>query len=153
LFDTWKRSSQRRSKRSTERRNSPPRNISPTRLDIAWIKEKQQQEQQKKWENSTTTMKERKPRHIMNRNTKTMARREQVVIRLRTGYTRTTHSAVMDKEPSPEYPFCAVNLTTDYILWHCKETETKQLQMDITEEIWKGGKQEMNKLIKYVKEI
>jgi hypothetical protein len=25
--------------------------------------------------------------------------------------------------------------------------------MDITKEIWKGGKQEMEKLIKYVKEI
>jgi hypothetical protein len=28
---------------------------------IAWIKEKHEQEQQEKWENSTTTMKERKP--------------------------------------------------------------------------------------------
>jgi hypothetical protein len=54
----------------------------------------------------------------------------------------------MDKEPSPE---CAVNLTTDQILWHCKETETKPLQMEITKEIWKGGKQEMEKLMKYVR--
>jgi hypothetical protein len=121
---------------------------------IAWIKEKHEQEQQKKWENSTTNMKERKPHHIMNTNTKTMTRREQVVIsRLRTGYTRATDSAVMDKEPSPECPFFAVNLTIDHILWHCKETEMKRLQMDITKEIWKGGKQEMEKLIKYVKEI
>jgi endo-beta-N-acetylglucosaminidase D len=50
---------------------------------IAWIKEKHEQE---KWENSTTTMKERKPHHIMNTNTKKMTRREQVVIScLRTG--------------------------------------------------------------------
>jgi ubiquitin-protein ligase len=83
-----------------------------------------------------------------------MIRREQVIIsRLHTGYSRATHSAVMNKEPSPEYPFCAVNLTTDHILWHCKEAETKRLQMDITKEIWKGGIQEMEKLIKYVKEI
>jgi hypothetical protein len=50
-----------------------------------------------------------------------MIRREQVIIsrlRKRTGYSRATHSAVMNKEPSPEYPFCAVNLTTDHILWH-----------------------------------
>jgi hypothetical protein len=40
-----------------------------------------------------------------------------------------------------------------HILWHCKETETKRLQMDIRKEIWNGGKQEMEKLIKYVKEI
>jgi hypothetical protein len=59
---------------------------------------------------------------------------------------------VMDKEPSPECPFCAVNYTTYHILWHSKETETKRLQMDITKEIWKGRKQEMEKLIKYVKE-
>jgi hypothetical protein len=123
---------------------------------IAWIKEKHEQKQQEKWKNSTTTKKERKPHHIMNTNTKTMTRREQVVVsRLSTGpgYTRTTNSAVMDKEPSPECFFCAVNLTTEHILWHCTGTETKRLQMDITKEIWKGGKHEMEKLIKYVKEI
>jgi hypothetical protein len=91
---------------------------------IAWVKEKREQEQQEKWKNSTTTMKERKPHHIMNTNT-------------RYGYAKGTHSAVMDKEPSPESPFCAVNLTTDHILWLCKETETKRLQMDIRKEIWK----------------
>jgi hypothetical protein len=56
-----------------------------------WIEEKQEQEQQEKWENSITTMKERKSHHIMNTNTKTMSRREQVVISwLHTGYTRAT---------------------------------------------------------------
>jgi hypothetical protein len=44
---------------------------------IAWIKKKHEQEQQEKWENSTTTMKERNPHHIMNTNTKRMTRREQ----------------------------------------------------------------------------
>jgi hypothetical protein len=113
-----------------------PTKTYPSQDLIAWIKEKHEQEQQENWENSTTTMKERKPHHIMNTKTKTMTRREQVVIsRLRTGYTRATHSAVMDKEPSPECPFCALNLTTDYILWHCKEMETKRLQMDITKKM------------------
>jgi hypothetical protein len=59
----------------------------------------------------------------------------------------------MDKEPRPECPFCAINLITYHILWHCKETETKRLQTDKTKEIWKGGRQEMGKLIKNVKEI
>jgi hypothetical protein len=36
---------------------------------IAWIRVKHVQEQQEKWENSTTTMKEHKPDHIMNTNT------------------------------------------------------------------------------------
>jgi hypothetical protein len=79
-------------------------------------------------------MKERKPHHKMNTNTKPMTRREVVISRLRTGYTRATHSAVMDKELSPECPFCAVNITTDHILRYCKETETKRLQMNITKE-------------------
>jgi hypothetical protein len=92
---------------------------------MEWIKEKHEQEQQEKWENSTTTMKERKALHIMNTNTKTTARLEHVGINnLRTGYTRAPQSAVIDKEPSPEGPFCPVNLTTDHILWQCKETET-----------------------------
>jgi hypothetical protein len=34
-----------------------------------------------------------------------------------------------------------------------KETEIKRLQMNITKEIWKGGKEEMVKLLQYVKEI
>jgi hypothetical protein len=143
LRDIRKRSSRRRSKKSTERRNSPHRNISPTGLDTtAWIKEKHEQEQQEQWEISTTTIKERKPHHIMNTNSKMMTRRAQVVIsRLRTGFSRATHSAMMDKEPSPECRFCAVNHTTDHFLWHCRETETERLQIA------------MEKLIKYVKEI
>jgi hypothetical protein len=74
----------------------------------------------------TRTRATRATRRIINTNTKTMTRREQVVIsRLRTGYIRATHFAVMDKELSRECPFCAVNLTTNHILWHCKETETE----------------------------
>jgi ribonucleotide monophosphatase NagD (HAD superfamily) len=76
---------------------------------MAWIKGKHEQEQQEKWENSTTTMKERKLHQIMRTNTKTMT-------------------------------------STD--IWHCKETETKRLHIDITKEIWKDGKQEMEKLIR-----
>jgi hypothetical protein len=44
------------------------------------IKKKYAQEQQEKWEKLATTMKERKPHHKMNTNTKSMTRREQVVI-------------------------------------------------------------------------
>jgi hypothetical protein len=59
----------------------------------------------------------------------------------------------MNKDLSIECPFCAVKTTVDHILWDCKETEIKRLQMNITEEIWKGGKEEMEKLLQYVKEI
>jgi hypothetical protein len=38
-------------------------------------KNKYEQKQQEKWANSTAAMKERKPHHKMNTNTKTMTRR------------------------------------------------------------------------------
>jgi hypothetical protein len=105
----------------------------------------------KKWERSTSTMKKRKPFFEKNTNTKTMNRHEQVAVsRLRTGYTRATHS-VINKDLSTECPFCAVKITIDHILWDCKKTEITQLQMNIIQEIWIGGKEEMKKL--YVKEI
>jgi hypothetical protein len=51
-----------------------------------------------------------------NTNTKTMNRREQVVIsRLRTGYTRATHASVINKDLT-KYPVCAVKRTIDHIL-------------------------------------
>jgi hypothetical protein len=151
--DTRKRNSRRAAKEALNEEIHHTETY-PTKDLIKWRKKKNEQDQLEKWENSTTTMKEHKPHHIMNTNTKTMTRREQVVIsRVRTGYTRVTHSALMDKEPSPECPFCAVNLTSNHTLGQCKETETKRLQRGITKEIWKGGRQEMKKLIKDVKEI
>jgi hypothetical protein len=59
----------------------------------------------------------------------------------------------MNKDLSTECPLCAVKITVDHILWDCKETEIKRLQMNITKEIWKGGKKEMEKLRQYVNEI
>jgi hypothetical protein len=59
----------------------------------------------------------------------------------------------MNKDLSTECPFCVVKITVDHILWDCKETEMKRLQMNITKEIWKVGKEEMKKLLQYVKEI
>jgi hypothetical protein len=61
-------------KKTHHTETNPPQDLK------AWIKEKHEQEQKEKWDNSTTTMKERKPHHIMNTNTKTMTKREQVVI-------------------------------------------------------------------------
>jgi hypothetical protein len=47
----------------------------------------------------------------------------------------------------------AVKITVDHNLWYCKETEIKWLQKNITKKIWKGSKEEMEKLQQYVKEI
>jgi hypothetical protein len=83
-----------------------------------------------------------------------MKRRDQVVIsRLRTGYFRATHSQIINHEPSPKFPFCFTKLTTDHILWTCKETEPERNRINITSEVWKGGKKKMEKLITYDKKI
>jgi hypothetical protein len=73
-------------------------------------------------------MKERERFFEKKTNTKTMNRRKQVVVnRLSTGYTRTTYASIMNKNFSTEFPFCAVKVTVDHILWDCKETEIKRL--------------------------
>jgi hypothetical protein len=98
-------------------------------------------------------MKERKPHHKMNTNTKMMTRREQVAIsRLHTGYTSATHSAVLDKKLSLECLCCAGNLVIDHIFWHCVETETKRLQTVPTKKICNGGRKQLENLITYVNE-
>jgi hypothetical protein len=81
----------------------------PSQELIEWIREKYEQKQQEKWENSTTTMKERKPHHKMNTNAKTMTKREVVISRLRSRYNRATHSALKDKELSSKCPLCTEN--------------------------------------------
>jgi hypothetical protein len=77
-----------------------------------------------------------------------MKRREQVVVS-----QSDTHASVINKDHSTECLFCAVKITIDYILWDCKETEITWLQINIAKEIWKGGKEQMEKLLLYVKEI
>jgi undecaprenyl pyrophosphate synthase len=59
----------------------------------------------------------------------------------------------MNKDLRTKCPFCAGKITVDHILWDCKETEIKRLQMNITTENWKVSKEEMEKLLQYVKEI
>jgi hypothetical protein len=56
-------------------------------------------------------------------------------------------------KPPPECPFCDTNLTTDHIIWICKEMEAERNRINITSEVWKGGKKEMEKLITHVKKI
>jgi hypothetical protein len=85
-------------------------------------------------------------------DTSEMKRRDQVVIsRLRTGYSRATYLQIINHETPPECPFHYTKLITDQILWTCKETEPERNRIIITSEVWKGGKQEMEKLITYVK--
>jgi hypothetical protein len=75
-------------------------------------------------DNTTTVIKERKPQLRSNKDTQTMTRKDQVVIsRLRTGYCRATHAAIINRVPIPGCPFCGVPLTIDHLLWQCEETK------------------------------
>jgi bisphosphoglycerate-dependent phosphoglycerate mutase len=64
---------------------------------LKWMKNKHQEQKQKKWERSTATTKERKPFFQKNINTKTMNRREHVVVS-RDGNTRATNTLLMNKD-------------------------------------------------------
>jgi hypothetical protein len=98
-------------------------------------------------------MKERKPRIRSNRETQTITRKDQVVIRFKTGYYRAAHPAIMNREPRLEYPSCGTPLTIDHIRWQCKETKEKMTRMNITKKVWKEGRPRMERLIEYVKKL
>jgi hypothetical protein len=40
-----------------------------------------------------------------------------------------------------------------HILWTCGETETERTRTNLTNEVWKGGRKEMEQLITQVKKI
>jgi hypothetical protein len=86
-----------------------------------------------------------------------MTRRDQVVIsRLRTGYCRAAHAAIMNmnREPRPVCPFCGVPLTTDHIQRsYRKESKKEMTRMNITKEVWNVGRPGVERLIEYVKKM
>jgi hypothetical protein len=56
-----------------------------------------------------------------------LSRKKQVVIsRLRTGYTRAAHRHKIEQTDIPYCPFCDVRLTTDHFLWQCSETRNER---------------------------
>jgi hypothetical protein len=86
-------------------------------------------------------MKERKLHIRSNRYIQTITRRDQDVIsRLRTGYCRATHAAIMNREPRPECPFCEVPLTIDHILWQCKKNQRGHDKNEHHNESLEGGR-------------
>jgi hypothetical protein len=56
-----------------------------------------------------------------------------------TSLHQNSHSATQNSPPT--------------ISWNCKKTEPERIRMNITNEVWKGGKKEIEKLINYVKKI
>jgi hypothetical protein len=84
-------------------------------------------------------MRNRKQQKIRKNDTSEMKRRDQVVVsRLRTEYFIVTHAQIINPEFPPECPFCHTKLTTDHILWNCKDTKPERIRMNITSEVWKG---------------
>jgi hypothetical protein len=150
--DTWKRSSRRRSKRSTERRNSPYRNISPTALDSM----------DKRKTRTRTARKKRKLDHNYERaqNTPHNEQKHQNDDQTRAGchkplthWIYPTHPFYNDgQRTQPGMPFLrSKSHHRPHSMLYGIVRKRKRIQMDITKEIWKGGKQEMEKLIKYLK--
>jgi hypothetical protein len=85
-----------------------------------------------RWKNVNNKMKERKPDVDRKEDTKGKPRIEQVAIsRLRTEYTRATHSPKMERLGNQLCLFCNTNLSVDHILWQCKETEDQRTSMDM----------------------
>jgi hypothetical protein len=123
--------------------------------DLAkWIIQQLDENQQTHWEQNDSEMRNPKTHRTKSNDTSAMKRNNQVVMsRLRTGYTRATHSQIINHKPPPECLFCNTKLNTDHILWTCKETEEERNRSNIISDIWKGGKKNMEKLIAYVKRI
>jgi hypothetical protein len=66
-----------------------------------WLKTETTKIRKERWRNRNSNMKGREIEHEYDRNTRSMTRREQVVIsRQRTGYTRATHGPRMNGRPT-----------------------------------------------------
>jgi hypothetical protein len=79
---------------------------------------------ERRWEEGENAMKKRKINTSWQNDNEKLKRHDRVaVIRLRTGYTRTTHLNKMEGTPDPDCSFCSVKLTREHILWQCKKTE------------------------------
>jgi hypothetical protein len=99
-------------------------------------------------------MKGRKIEHEYDGDTRSMMRREQVVIsRLRMGYTRATHGPWINEITDPHWPFCDTGLTVDHVLWDYTETEQTKREMMMTPAIWTRGAEGMKKIIEYTRKI
>jgi hypothetical protein len=98
---------------------------------------------QERWAQGENTMRFRKEIIEWKNDSTNLSRKEQMVVsRLRTGYTRATHRHVIEKTPSPECPFCGMSLTTEHILWECKETTRERRETGTTKEVWTDGRSE-----------
>jgi predicted nucleic acid-binding protein len=82
-------------------------------------------------------MKERKNKPEWTKDTERLGRKNQVIItRIRTGYTRATHSNIIKKLDNTDCPFCNTKLTVEHILWTHKETEQIRIRVNITKDVW-----------------
>jgi hypothetical protein len=113
-----------------------------------WLKTETTKIRKERWKNGSNNMKGRKIEHEYDEDTRSMTRREQVVIsRLRTGYTRATHGPRMNGITDPQCPFCDTGLKVDHILWDCTETEQTKRKLMMTPEIWTKGAEGIKKII------
>jgi hypothetical protein len=99
------------------------RELYPPQHLINLMKKNDGKNRQERWAQGKNTMRFRKETIEWKDDSTNPSRKERVVVsRLRTRYTRATHTHVIEKTPSTEYPLCGVSLTTKHILWESTET-------------------------------
>jgi hypothetical protein len=91
----------------------PPQNL------INWMKKIDTKNRQEMWSHGENTMRFRKETIEWKDDSTNLSKKKQEVIsRLRKGYTQATHRHVIEKMPSPE---CSFFGATKNILWKCTE--------------------------------
>lgn len=82
-----------------------------------------------------------------------MTRKDQnIITRLRTGYTRHTHSYKMDKKDPPKCEKCDKIITVKHLMISCKELETKRKKHNVKFEDL-NNPDKLKNIIAYIKDI
>jgi hypothetical protein len=107
---------------------------------------------QKRWAEGGNTMKFRKETIEWKDDSTNRSRKQQVVVsRLRTGYTRATHTHVIEKTSSPECLLWGVD--HNRTLWECTENTRERRETGTMKKVWTDGTERLKRLIEYTKKI
>jgi hypothetical protein len=90
----------------------------------------------------------------VNRYAEGMPRRDQEIIsRLRMGYTNLTHGYGINDEIGPLCTDCNQDITVEHILWQCPNYDIQRSRSNISREALGNTKEEAKRVIKYLKEF
>jgi hypothetical protein len=82
-------------------------------------------------------MKDRTSKPKWTKDIEGLGRKNQVIItKIGTGYSRATHSYIIENCYNTDCPFCNTKLTVEHNLWTFKKTEQEILRMNIAKDVW-----------------